>query len=481
VGTVFRKSFTKPIPAGAETCTRKGQRLAVWRDRKGKKRTARLTTGQDGKPRILIECAFFSAQYRDGTGLLQVVPTGCRDETAARRVLGELERQAELVRTGVLRADEVERGKHHTRPLTEHLDAFAVHLTAKGVTAKHHADTMARLRRLADEVPFRTLGDLRREGMERWLTQQAAAGMAARTRNAHQTSLVTFGNWCAASQRLPANPFARLPLANVKADRRRVRRALEEHELLKLLDAARRRPLLEAATIRRGPRRGQAVGRLREATRLRLERRGRERALIYKTLVLTGLRRGELAALTVGHLDLTGPVPCLTLDAADEKNREGNTLPLRNDLAEDLRRWLAEKLVEVQDQARQRDEPLPAALPLATPLFNVPAQLVGSLNHDLVLAGLAKRVRQGDKWVIDKRDERGRTLDVHALRTTFGTLLSKGGVAPRTAQAALRHGSIDLTMNVYTDPKLLDVRGALDVLPELPLQPPSKRPATGGR
>ncbi len=68
-----------------------------------------------------------------------------------------------------------------------------------------------------------------------------------------------------------------------------------------------------------------------------------------------------------------------------------------------------------------------------------------------------------------KRDDRGRTLDVHALRTTFGTLLSKGGVAPRTAQAAMRHADIKLTMGVYTDPKLLDVRGALDALPLLPL------------
>ena len=91
------------------------------------------------------------------------------------------------------------------------------------------------------------------------------------------------------------------------------------------------------------------------------------------------------------------------------------------------------------------------------PLFTVPAGLVRILDRDLKLAG------------IDKRDERGRTLDVHALRHSFGTLLSKGGVAPRTAQAAMRHSSIDLTMNTYTDPKLLDVQGALDALPALPL------------
>ena len=90
-------------------------------------------------------------------------------------------------------------------------------------------------------------------------------------------------------------------------------------------------------------------------------------------------------------------------------------------------------------------------------VFHVPTKLYASLNRDLKLAGIAKR------------DDRGRVLDVHALRTTFGTLLSKGGVNPRTAQSAMRHSTIDLTMNTYTDPRLLDVRGAIDVLPALPL------------
>jgi hypothetical protein len=33
----------------------------------------------------------------------------------------------------------------------------------------------------------------------------------------------------------------------------------------------------------------------------------------------------------------------------------------------------------------------------------------------------------------------------------------------------MRHSKIDLTMNIYTDPKLLDVVGAVDSLPALPL------------
>ena len=60
-----------------------------------------------------------------------------------------------------------------------------------------------------------------------------------------------------------------------------------------------------------------------------------------------------------------------------------------------------------------------------------------------------------------------RSVDVHALRHSFGTLLSTSGVAPRIAQEAMRHSDISLTMNVYTDAKQLDVHAAVNSLPAL--------------
>src|SRR5262249_56629280 len=105
--------------------------------------------------------------------------------------------------------------------------------------------------------------------------------------------------------------------------------------------------------------RGERYARVRPEVRERLGRLGRERALIYKTLVLTGLRKNELASLTVAQLHLDGPVPYAALDAADEKNREGSDIPLRDDLADDLRHWLADKLGRLQDQARQSGNPIP--------------------------------------------------------------------------------------------------------------------------
>ena len=43
------------------------------------------------------------------------------------------------------------------------------------------------------------------------------------------------------------------------------------------------------------------------------------------------------------------------------------------------------------------------------------------------------------------------------------------GVAPRVAQAAMRHGNISLTMNTYTYARLLDIAAAVESLPNLPL------------
>jgi hypothetical protein len=119
-------------------------------------------------------------------------------------------------------------------------------------------------------------------------------------------------------------------------------------------------------------------------------------------------------------------------------------------LVDDLRQWIETKrnalsVVGIDQQGIDRKEPL----------FNVPRQLVKCLDRDLAAAGIAKV------------DDRGRTIDFHALRHTFGTLLSKGGVSPRTAQQAMRHSDIRLTMNTYTDPRLLDIAGAVDALPQL--------------
>lgn len=459
MGSVFKKTATKPLPEGAELITRKGERYARWKDRNGKKKTAPVTTGRDGSDRIVVTARTFTAKYRDGQGIVREEPTGCRDETAARQVLQELVQRADKVRSGMRTKAEDAAVDHQRGPLADHIADYLEHLEANGYSKTHRDNVARHLRRIREGCRFACLADLDRNTLEKWLVLQTKRGMGARTRNMHLASAVAFANWCLQPEnsRMLANPFTGIAKASEKADCRRMRRALFEGELVQLLDVARRRPLLDAMTIRRGKNKGKLLANVSEGNRLRLEQLGRERALIYKTMVLTGLRKGELATLEVGQLELSGPVPYLTLDPDDEKNREGSEIPLRRDLAIDLRGWLEDKLTSLQDASRRRGEPIPSRLPMDAKVFRVPDKLVRILDRDLKLAG------------IPKVDDRGRSIDVHALRHSFGTLLSKGGVPPRTAQAAMRHSTIDLTMNNYTDPRLLDVHGALDALPALPI------------
>ena len=498
MGTVYKKTVTRPLPKRAELFTKNGQQFARWKPAKGKTRTAKVTTGADGSPRILDEAGTYIAKFRDGSGYVREVSTGCRDEDAARSILSKLERRAELVKSEVISATEAATADHLCEPFADHFGSYLLTLQAKDVSPKHLIETERLATRLARDCQFVRLGDVGSQPVERWLVARKVEGMSARTRNSYSQSLSGFCKWCVQTERLASNPLARIAKADEKSDRRRQRRAMTEAELVKLLEVARLRPLAEFGreTLAVDGSEAEATGKRRKRSnwtykpltldslhaatkrareRLadnpefveKLERLGRERALIYKTLVLTGLRKGELASLTVGQLELDGAMPFVVLNAADEKNRQGSTIPLRHDLANDLRDWLS-------------DTPNAATLRLLDdrgihdskrPLFLVPESLGKILDRDLFAAG------------IDKADERGRTIDVHALRHSFGTLLSKGGVAPRTAQAAMRHSNINLTMNVYTDPKLLDIQGALDSLPSLNLKssPSTERQAMAMR
>ena len=59
-------------------------------------------------------------------------------------------------------------------------------------------------------------------------------------------------------------------------------------------------------------------------------------------------------------------------------------------------------------------------------------------------------------------------------------MLAASGVHPKIAQTLMRHSDIRLTLGTYTDPKLLDVAGALTALPTLTRSPaPQRMRATG--
>ncbi|MFQ5807584.1 MAG: site-specific integrase, partial [Phycisphaerae bacterium] len=159
MATVYRKTVTKPLPDGAELFIRKGQRFARWKTAKAKTRTAPVTTGKNGSDRIVVEARTFTAKYRDGSGVVREVSTGCRDETAARAVLAELERRAELVKAGVMTDTEETVANHQRLPVEKHLadyEQFKLNQVRSNrcKSIQHAATAVSRARKILDGCGF---------------------------------------------------------------------------------------------------------------------------------------------------------------------------------------------------------------------------------------------------------------------------------------------------------------------------------------
>ena len=160
------------------------------------------------------------------------------------------------------------------------------------------------------------------------------------------------------------------------------------------------------------------------------------RKLYYVMSLYTGLRVGELEALRYSDVRWE-PAPHLVLRAETPKAKRADQLPLHP------------KVVALLD--RRADS--------ASPIVKVPTRK--TVIRDFVNAGLVVLDESG----VQVPNARGETLDRHALRTTFVTWLSAGGVAPRMVQALARHSTLDLTMQTYTDERVLDLQTAINHLP----------------
>jgi integrase len=122
------------------------------------------------------------------------------------------------------------------------------------------------------------------------------------------------------------------------------------------------------------------------------------------------------------------------------KNSKEANIPLRADLVEDLRAWL--------DATGK----------------------TGSDRVFVVIKDLYRVLRRDLAWAkIPYKDGQGRTVDVHALRHTTASHLSRAKVSPKVAMRYMRHADIKLTMQTYTDASLLDEAEALGALPDLTL------------
>ncbi len=121
---IYRKPYTIPLPAGAQISELDGKRIAHWKLRNGQRRSGEVVACKDGKQRVRGQSRNYMARYRDECGVVVEVATGCKDAVAARAVLAQLERRAEMIRAGVLSAEQANAADHANVPLSKHIDAY---------------------------------------------------------------------------------------------------------------------------------------------------------------------------------------------------------------------------------------------------------------------------------------------------------------------------------------------------------------------
>jgi integrase len=160
------------------------------------------------------------------------------------------------------------------------------------------------------------------------------------------------------------------------------------------------------------------------------------RRLLYEVAFASGLRSGELRALTTKHLDMERGG--LRLDAAWTKNRKAAFHPLASWLMERLAAFAKNNTAAAlyrQMTALYYKSGRPPTAP-KDPLLYVPSHPARDLERDLVAAGQTK-------W------GPGGKVDFHALRVAYVSFVLEAGATAKEAQTLARHSKPELTMNIY--------------------------------
>jgi integrase len=273
--------------------------------------------------------------------------------------------------------------------------------------------------RLPADAGVASVADLAPDRIQAALGRLRAA-KSPRTANHALGAVKGFARWLEHNNRIREVPRGLMALKpySKEVDRKRVRRALSRDELARLVAAA------EAGPDRHvyGPAKSKHT---------RITITGPARAALYRLAMGTGFRANELRSLTPGSFHLDGDDPAVTVAAAYSKRGRDDTQPIRRDLAEALRPFVA------------------AAAP-GSPVFVVPDRTADMLRADLEAAG------------IPYRDAAGRVADFHALRHSYITHLIESGATVKQAQDLARHSTPTLTIGRYAHTEKADLRRLIE-------------------
>ncbi len=351
----------------------------------------------------------YTIQYLDHRGKRRTA-VGFTDKGLSEELAAKLETEARLRSTGLNDPQQDRLAEHELVPIADHLTAFEESLADN--TGKHVKLTMTRVRTIISGCGFESLADIESEMVQTYMRSlRKAEDLGHRTYNHYLQAMDAFCNWCVLSKRLISNPILGLERLNTAVDVRHPRRALSAEEVAKLVESARSS--------------GMSIQCFD----------GEQRARIYLTSYLTGLRKQELASLSPRSFGLDVTPPTVTVEAACSKHRRKDVLPLHPDLIAMLPGWLAG---------------LAPAEKLFPKLGGRKTWLM--VKKDLERVGIAYENEDG-------------IADFHAAgRHTHITELLRNGVSLPEAKQLARHSDVNMTMK-YTHIGIGDQAKAVANLP----------------
>ena len=177
-------------------------------------------------------------QYFDASGRRRERSARTTDYRSAERIAAKLQADVALERAGVADARQARFASENRRPLSEHLEVYLQQLRDAGRADHTMGDKRNVLPLVFKEIGATRLTDLSAEAVGRFLGRQRESGKAPRSVNHYREIVRAFALWCARTGRLPSNALVNVPKCDETRDRRRVRRALSEDELRRLMEEA---------------------------------------------------------------------------------------------------------------------------------------------------------------------------------------------------------------------------------------------------
>ena len=387
---------------------------------------------------------YYYASWYDHNGRRKSKCTRTTDRSAAERIARKLEADVCLRKSGVVDTRIEGFAVEAKRPLAEHLEDFRAELDARQDSEKHVRMTCRHIEWIVDQSRASNLTDLTSAVVMRAIGALRNEGKSLRTCNAYLQSVTAFTRWLWTEKRTPDDALVGLKSFNEATDRRHVRRELTFDEISYLI------PWVEGYTTQNH------------------NLTGPHRAMAYRVALGTGFRANELRSLTPESFDLDNDPPTITVDAGNSKRRRLDVQPIRRDLAELLRPWLATK---------PRGERVFGKLPEATARM-LRSDLSAARCHWIDAAtDPIERQRREDSDFLRYHDRDGRVADFHSTRHTYISDIVAGNASVKVAQELARHSTSRLTVDRYAHARLHDVASALDALPAVVGGDPSM-PAT---